>query len=165
MKRITWWPQVGLGVAFSWGALMGWPAIFGSLSLAPVLLYLGGISWTIGYDTIYAHQDKEDDALIGVRSTARLFGTRTRPLLVLFYGAATLLFRRGLVDGRRRTARLSRPGAGRRPSRLAGEGDCHRRPRQLPDAVPLQPRITAGSSSPVWWPIPWRATGAASCGR
>ena len=92
MKRITWWPQVGLGVAFSWGALMGWPAIFGRLDWAPVLLYLGGISWTIAYDTIYAHQDKEDDALIGVRSTARLFGTNTRPLLVLFYGVATLLF-------------------------------------------------------------------------
>jgi 4-hydroxybenzoate polyprenyltransferase len=92
MKRITWWPQVGLGIAFSWGALMGWPAIFGRLDWPPVLLYLGGIAWTIGYDTIYAHQDKEDDALIGVRSTARLFGTRTRPLLILFYGAATVLF-------------------------------------------------------------------------
>jgi len=92
MKRVTWWPQVGLGIAFSWGALMGWPAIFGRLDWPPVLLYLGGIAWTIGYDTIYAHQDKEDDALIGVRSTARLFGTRTRPLLILFYGVATLLF-------------------------------------------------------------------------
>ncbi len=92
MKRITWWPQVALGVSFSWGALMGWPAIFGRLDWAPVLLYVGGIAWTIGYDTIYAHQDKEDDALIGVRSTARLFGTRTKPLLTLFYGLATLLF-------------------------------------------------------------------------
>ena len=92
MKRVTWWPQVGLGIAFSWGALMGWPAIFGRLDWSPVLLYLGGIAWTIGYDTIYAHQDKEDDALIGVRSTARLFGARTRPLLVLFYGVATALF-------------------------------------------------------------------------
>jgi 4-hydroxybenzoate polyprenyltransferase len=92
MKRITWWPQVGLGLAFSWGALMGWAAIFGRLDWAPVLLYAGGIAWTIGYDTIYAHQDKEDDALIGVHSTARLFGSRTRPLLVLFYGLATVLF-------------------------------------------------------------------------
>ena len=92
MKRITWWPQVALGISFSWGALMGWAAIFGRLDWAPVLLYAGGIPWTIGYDTIYAHQDKEDDALIGVRSTARLFASRTRPLLVLFYGVATILF-------------------------------------------------------------------------
>jgi 4-hydroxybenzoate polyprenyltransferase len=79
LKRVTDWPQLGLGIAFSWGALMGWAAAFGSLALSPVLLYLGGIAWTIGYDTIYAHQDKEDDALVGVRSTARLFGARTRP--------------------------------------------------------------------------------------
>jgi 4-hydroxybenzoate polyprenyltransferase len=71
---------------------MGWAAIFGRLDWAPVLLYVGGIAWTIGYDTIYAHQDKEDDALIGVRSTARLFGTRTRTLLVLFFALATALF-------------------------------------------------------------------------
>jgi 4-hydroxybenzoate polyprenyltransferase len=92
MKRFTDWPQIGLGIAFSWGALMGWAAAVGSLALAPVLLYLGGILWTVGYDTIYAHQDKEDDALIGVRSTARLFGARTRPLLALFYAGATVLF-------------------------------------------------------------------------
>ena len=77
MKRITDWPQIGLGLAFSWGALMGWAALFGRLDWAPVLLYAGAILWTIGYDTIYAHQDKEDDALVGVRSTARLFGART----------------------------------------------------------------------------------------
>ena len=71
---------------------MGWAAIFGRLDWAPVLLYAGGIAWTIGYDTIYAHQDKEDDALIGVRSTARLFGARTRRCSSLFYGATTLLF-------------------------------------------------------------------------
>ena len=76
LKRVTDWPQVGLGLAFSWGALMGWAAAFGQPRLAPVLLYLGGIAWTIGYDTIYAHQDKEDDAMVGVRSTARLFGAR-----------------------------------------------------------------------------------------
>ncbi|MEO9528571.1 MAG: 4-hydroxybenzoate octaprenyltransferase [Roseibium sp.] len=92
MKRITNWPQLFLGFAFSWGALMGWPAVFGSLGWAPVLLYLGGICWTIGYDTIYAHQDKEDDALVGVRSTARLFGARTKPALILLYTAATGLF-------------------------------------------------------------------------
>ena len=92
MKRVTDWPQVALGIAFSWGALIGWAAFFGRLDWAPVLLYLGGIAWTIGYDTIYAHQDKEDDALIGVRSTALLFGVRTRPYLALFYASATVLF-------------------------------------------------------------------------
>ena len=92
LKRVTNWPQLGLGIAFSWGALMGWAAVFGKLDFAPVLLYLGAILWTIGYDTIYAHQDKEDDAMIGVRSTARLFGARTRPLLMLFYAGATALF-------------------------------------------------------------------------
>lgn len=92
MKRVTDWPQVALGIAFSWGALMGWAAFFGRLDWAPVLLYLGGIAWTIGYDTIYALQDKEDDALVGVRSTALLFGPRTRMYLALFYGGAMLLF-------------------------------------------------------------------------
>jgi len=92
MKRITNWPQLFLGFAFSWGALMGWAAVFGSLGWAPILLYLGGICWTIGYDTIYAHQDKEDDALVGVRSTALLFGERTKLALVLLYLTASFLF-------------------------------------------------------------------------
>lgn len=92
MKRVTWWPQLVLGLAFNWGALMGWAAAFGALDLAPVLLYLGGIAWTIAYDTIYAHQDIEDDILVGVRSTARLFGGRTREMLALFYAVATILF-------------------------------------------------------------------------
>src|SRR5262249_31688183 len=92
MKRVTDWPQLALGIAFSWGALMGWAAFVSRLDWPPVLLYLGGIAWTIGYDTIYAHQDKEDDALIGVRSTALLFGARTRAYLAVFYGGATLLF-------------------------------------------------------------------------
>ncbi len=90
-KRFTDWPQFFLGLAFSWGALMGWAGIFGSLSLASLVLYVASILWTIGYDTIYAHQDKEDDELIGVRSTARLFGDRTRIWLVGFYGATLLL--------------------------------------------------------------------------
>jgi 4-hydroxybenzoate polyprenyltransferase len=92
LKRVTWWPQIGLGLAFSWGALMGWAALHASLGWPPLLLYAGAILWTIGYDTIYAHQDKEDDALIGVRSTARLFGERTVAFVRLFYAAATLLF-------------------------------------------------------------------------
>ena len=91
-KRVTDWPQFVLGLAFSWGALMGWAARFGALELAPVLLYFGSILWVIGYDTIYAHQDKEDDALVGVRSTARLFGARTRQALVVLYGGALLFF-------------------------------------------------------------------------
>ena len=92
MKRITNWPQLCLGFAFSWGALMGWAVHFGELSLAPISLYIGAIMWTIGYDTIYAHQDKEDDALVGVKSTARLFGEKTTAWLVFFYGGATALF-------------------------------------------------------------------------
>jgi 4-hydroxybenzoate polyprenyltransferase len=90
-KRFTDWPQFFLGLAFSWGALMGWAGLFGSLTLAPMVLYAASILWTIGYDTIYAHQDKEDDELIGVRSTARLFGDKTRPWLVGLYGAALAL--------------------------------------------------------------------------
>ncbi|MBA4782610.1 MAG: 4-hydroxybenzoate octaprenyltransferase [Rhizobiales bacterium] len=92
MKRITNWPQLALGLAFSWGGLVGWAAHFGSLSPASLALYGGAILWTIGYDTIYAHQDREDDALIGVKSTARLFGERTKPWLILFYAGATALF-------------------------------------------------------------------------
>ncbi|SJZ72300.1 4-hydroxybenzoate octaprenyltransferase [Consotaella salsifontis] len=91
LKRITDWPQLGLGFAFSWGALMGWAAYWGGLERAPLLLYAGCILWTIGYDTIYAHQDKEDDALIGVRSTARLFGRHTKSALTVLY-LGTILF-------------------------------------------------------------------------
>ncbi len=76
-KRFTWWPQVFLGLAFNWGALLAWTAHAGSLGWPAVFLYLGGIAWTLFYDTIYAHQDKEDDALIGVKSTARLLGADT----------------------------------------------------------------------------------------
>jgi 4-hydroxybenzoate polyprenyltransferase len=77
-KRFTWWPQVFLGLAFNWGALLLWTAQSGSLGWPAVFLYLGGISWTLFYDTIYAHQDREDDTLIGVKSTARLFAANTR---------------------------------------------------------------------------------------
>lgn len=91
-KRFTDWPQFFLGLAFSWGALMGWAAEFASLSFAAIMLYCGSVAWTIGYDTIYAHQDKEDDALIGVRSTALYFGRNTKAWLALFYGLALLAF-------------------------------------------------------------------------
>ncbi|MEM7240744.1 MAG: 4-hydroxybenzoate octaprenyltransferase [Pseudomonadota bacterium] len=90
-KRFTWWPQVFLGLAFNWGALLGWAVITGGLSVAPVCLYLAGILWTLFYDTIYAHQDKEDDALIGVKSTARLFGDNTRRYLLIFLIGAVVL--------------------------------------------------------------------------
>src|SRR5215216_8011316 len=88
MKRVTYWPQIVLGLAFSWGALMGWPALFGRLDWRALVLYVGAIAWVIGYDTIYAHQDRDDDALIGVKSTARLFGARTKPMLAGFYALA-----------------------------------------------------------------------------
>jgi 4-hydroxybenzoate polyprenyltransferase len=92
LKRFTNWPQVGLGISFSWGALMGWSAVFGDLDPPAIVLYLGCIFWVIGYDTIYALQDKEDDTLAGVRSTARLFGRRAKRLVAVSYGCATLLF-------------------------------------------------------------------------
>src|SRR5712675_1900196 len=91
MKRITWWPQIVLGLAFSWGALMGFAVTFGRIDLTALVLYAGSIAWVIGYDTIYAHQDAEDDALIGIKSTARLFGARTHRALVVFYGLAVIL--------------------------------------------------------------------------
>ena len=91
MKRITHWPQIVLGLAFSWGALMGWAAWFGRLDPPAYLLYAGAIAWVIGYDTIYAHQDREDDAIVGVKSTALLFGPRTKPMLALFYTVAVIL--------------------------------------------------------------------------
>jgi 4-hydroxybenzoate polyprenyltransferase len=100
MKRITYWPQIFLGLAFSWGALMGWPAAFGRLDWPALLLYAGSICWVIGYDTIYAHQDREDDLLIGIKSTALLFGERTQPMLTSFYAAAVVLIAgAGLMAG------------------------------------------------------------------
>ncbi|MEJ2516716.1 MAG: 4-hydroxybenzoate octaprenyltransferase [Methyloceanibacter sp.] len=86
VKRISHWPQAVLGLAFNWGALMGWAAVTGRLDWAPVALYVGAVAWTIGYDTIYAHQDREDDALIGMKSTALRFGPETRSWLTGFYG-------------------------------------------------------------------------------
>jgi 4-hydroxybenzoate polyprenyltransferase len=100
MKRITYWPQIFLGLAFSWGALMGWPAAFGRLDWPALVLYAGSICWVIGYDTIYAHQDREDDLLIGIKSTALLFGERTQPMLTSFYAAAVVLIAgAGLMAG------------------------------------------------------------------
>jgi len=91
MKRITWWPQTVLGLAFSWGALMGYAVTFARIDWTALVLYAGSISWVIGYDTIYAHQDAEDDALIGIKSTARLFGARTHQALIILYTLAVML--------------------------------------------------------------------------
>ncbi|MCT6919615.1 MAG: UbiA family prenyltransferase, partial [Bifidobacteriales bacterium] len=91
MKRVTDWPQFFLGLAFNWGALMGWATIYGRLDFAPLSLYFGSVLWTIGYDTIYAHQDKEDDAIVGVHSTARLFGEKTKSALVFLYSGFLVL--------------------------------------------------------------------------
>jgi 4-hydroxybenzoate polyprenyltransferase len=105
MKRITWWPQAWLGLTFNWGALLGYAAVQGRLSTPAFLLYAGCFFWTLGYDTIYAHQDRDDDALIGVKSTARLFGAQSRPWIAGFYAltigliAAAIVVSRGkLVD-------------------------------------------------------------------
>jgi 4-hydroxybenzoate polyprenyltransferase len=91
MTRITWWPQAFLGLTFNWGALMGYAAVTNTLAWPPVLLYVAGFFWTLFYDTIYAHQDKEDDALIGVKSTARHFGANTRTWLTGFAIVMVLL--------------------------------------------------------------------------
>ena len=91
MKRITWWPQAFLGITFNWGALVGWAAVTGGLAAPALLLYAAGFFWTLGYDTIYAHQDKADDALIGIRSSARRLGAATPRWLWGFYGATLAL--------------------------------------------------------------------------
>lgn len=91
-KRVTYWPQFVLGLAFNWGALLGWAAVREEISLAPVLLYAGGIFWTLGYDTIYAHQDRRDDPAAGVKSTARRLGLGSKPWLYAFYLLAAALF-------------------------------------------------------------------------
>ncbi|HBK93088.1 MAG TPA: 4-hydroxybenzoate octaprenyltransferase, partial [Parvularcula sp.] len=91
MKRITWWPQAWLGLTFNWGALMGYSSVTGEIGAPALLLYASGVAWTLGYDTIYAHQDKEDDALIGVKSSARRLGAKTKPALTGFYAGSLVL--------------------------------------------------------------------------
>jgi 4-hydroxybenzoate polyprenyltransferase len=92
MKRLTWWPQAWLGLVFSWGALVGWPAVTGTFDWTPALLWFGSIAWVIGYDTLYAIQDMEDDALVGVKSSARRLGDRAPVGIALFYELALLLW-------------------------------------------------------------------------
>jgi 4-hydroxybenzoate polyprenyltransferase len=99
MKRITWWPQAWLGLTFNWGAVLGFAAQTGDVDIADLYLYAGLFFWTLGYDTIYAHQDKDDDALIGVKSTARLLGSRTREWILGFYAVAfTLILAAGFTE-------------------------------------------------------------------
>ena len=92
MKRITWWPQVFLGLTFNFSALMGWSAVTGIVDMPAVILYIGCILWTVGYDTVYAHQDMEDDLLVGIKSTALKFGKYSKLFVMIFYGAAWLFF-------------------------------------------------------------------------
>lgn len=92
MKRVTWWPQLFLGFTFNWGALVGWSAVTGAVGLPALLLYVGGIFWTLSYDTIYAHQDKEDDALVGIKSTARLFAEKSKKWVGTFFMLALAFF-------------------------------------------------------------------------
>lgn len=100
MKRLTYWPQLFLGLAFNWGALLGFTAVSGQITLAAISLYLGGVSWTLAYDTIYAHQDKEDDALIGVKSTALKLGAATRPWVAAFFlSALAMIDLAGILAG------------------------------------------------------------------
>lgn len=91
MKRITWWPQAFLGVTFNFGVLIGWASITGSVSAPAIIMYVGAFFWTLGYDTIYAHQDKDDDVMVGIKSTALLFGERSKKWVAVFYGAAWVL--------------------------------------------------------------------------
>ena len=88
MKRITWWPQAFLGLTFNWGVWIGWIAVHGDAGWPALVAYAAAICWTVAYDTLYAHQDKDDDALIGVRSTARLWGAASKPWVAGFYGLA-----------------------------------------------------------------------------
>ncbi len=91
MKRITYWPQLVLGLTFNWGALLGWAVVRGDLAAPALIMYAAGIFWTLGYDTIYAHQDKQDDLIIGVKSSALRLGDNTRPWLAIFYATAIVL--------------------------------------------------------------------------
>jgi 4-hydroxybenzoate polyprenyl transferase len=143
MKRITWWPQIVLGLAFSWGALMGFAVTFGRIDAPAVLLYAGSIAWVIGYDTIYAHQDAEDDALIGIKSTALLFGARTHQALLVFYALAVVLIGAALVLGRLGFAGVDRACRIRRASDLADQASGHQRSRFVPADFQVQPRCGA----------------------
>ena len=140
MKRFTYWPQIFLGLAFSWGALMGWAAARGALEWPAFLLYAGSIAWVIHYDTIYAHQDREDDALVGLKSTALLFGANTKPMLALFSAAAVILIGAAGYAAHAGAGVRARARGVRRASGLADRAHRHRRSGLVPADVSLQPR-------------------------
>ncbi len=145
-KRVTWWPQAMLGVTFGWGAPMGFAAASGRLDASAGLLYAAAIVWILGYDTVYAHQDREDDALVGMRSTARLFGPRTRPFLVACYALMVVLLGLGRLAGGAGGAVLRGADPAGRPAGVAGDAPRHRRPGLVPAPVQVEPRGRAGRS-------------------
>ncbi len=145
MKRITWWPQIVLGLAFSWGALMGFAVTLGRIDATALVLYAGSIAWVIGYDTIYAHQDAEDDALIGIKSTALLFGARTHPALIVFYALAVVLIGAALGLAGGALAGMDRACRVCRASRLADRAARYRRSRAVPADLQIQPRRRAAA--------------------
>ncbi len=152
MKRITYWPQVVLGLAFSWGALMGFAVILARIDTAALVLYAGSIAWVIGYDTIYAHQDREDDALIGIKSTALLFGDRTRPALSVFYGVAVVLIATSLLlAGAHWLAFLGLAIFAVHLAWQVTRIDI-RDTALVPQAVQVKPRCRVAAGSPAWWP-------------
>ena len=151
MKRITWWPQAWLGLVFSWGALVGWPAVTGSLVWPPFLLWFGSIAWVIGYDTLYAIQDIEDDALVGVKSSARRLGDKAPLGIAIFYALALLLWGAAIWTVRPDWLALLALAPGGAPSRQPGAA---RRPRATASSrcgcsAPTAP-AACSSSSRCW---------------
>ena len=151
MKRITWWPQAWLGLVFSWGALVGWPAVRGTLDWPALLLWFGSIAWVVGYDTLYAIQDIEDDALVGVKSSARRLGDKAPLGVAIFYALAMLLWGGGDLAGPAGLAGAGRAGSGRDPPRQPGASG---RPRATASSrcgcsARTAPPV-ASSFSPCW---------------
>ena len=143
MKRVTSWPQAVLGLAFSWGALMGWAAAFGALSWPAFALYASAFCWTVGYDTIYAQQDARDDAIVGIRSTARLFGSHARVGVAIFYALTALFAEVAILGaGGGAIAQVFWVGFCSAPD-LAGITDGRREPRHRAAAVQVEPRRRA----------------------
>ena len=141
VKRFSHWPQAVLGLAFNWGALLGWPAALGRLDWPAIVLYAGAVAWTIGYDTIYAHQDREDDDLIGLKSTALRFGRATKPWLIALYSLAWLAITAAGLMANAGTAFLIGMLAAAAQLSLAGRDAGHRQCRELPQPLPLEPRF------------------------
>ena len=140
MKRITWWPQAWLGLTFNWGAVLGFAAQTGGIDIGDAMLYAGLFFWTLGYDTIYAHQDKDDDALIGVKSTALLLGAKSRDWILGFYAVAFTLISGGRVYRTRRLALRLPDAFGGRPYVVAGPCSEHGQFRKMFAAISCQSR-------------------------